>query len=150
MRSLRCTREHPRHQLHWVPHRRWYVWFSKVRAIQTHASYALPIKCMAVFHSLYYYYFEGPPLLLSTLFDLVVPLGGYAIFTAPSVISNPPYSSTAWYNGTAAVQRSGRVTTTSSALTINSVQATDAGIYEYTVTNSYGTTNAYGSLAIGA
>eukprot|EP00731_Ephydatia_muelleri_P012251 Em0006g1145a len=91
----------------------------------------------------------GPPLLLSTLFDLVVPLGGYAIFTAPSVISNPPYSSTAWYNGTAAVQRSGRVTTTSSALTISSVQATDAGIYKYTVANSYGTTNAYGSLAIG-
>lgn len=41
------------------------------------------------------------------------------------------------------------MTTTSSALTISSVQATDAGIYKYTVANSYGTTNAYGSLAIG-
>lgn len=83
------------------------------------------------------------------MLNLIVPLGGYAIFAAPSAFSNPPYSSTAWYNGTAAIQSSGRVSITSSALTISNVQATDAGIYEYTVTNRYGTINAYGSLAIG-
>lgn len=79
----------------------------------------------------------------------MVPLGGYAIFAAPSVISNPPYSSVAWYNGTAALQSGGRVGIAPSALTISNVQATDAGTYEYTVTNSYGTSNIYGSLSIG-